>query len=216
MITGFGSILKDYLEFYNISQVEFAERIDITPKHLNEIINKNIDMSLELMFAISVITDIDINLIVKIENDKKIKEYLYKEYGDNLKSFLKNFHLTELEKRNWIKLKNKDDDYRTAIDLLEFLKVKNFNAMNNILNNVMYKKKDDADKIKVLLWISRCNNIAMKQEVSDFNINNFNLILDYLKEERLKPFNYEKIKEKFNSLGFYFVIEDALKVSKVR
>lgn len=26
MITGFGSILKDYLEFYNISQVEFAKK----------------------------------------------------------------------------------------------------------------------------------------------------------------------------------------------
>ncbi len=80
--------------------MSLRKRVDITPKHLNEIINKNIDMSLELMFAISVITDIDINFIVKIENDKKIKEYLYKEYGSKLKSFLKNFHLTELEKRN--------------------------------------------------------------------------------------------------------------------
>ena len=43
MIIGFGNYLKDYLELYNISQKEFALRLGITPKHLNEIINKNID-----------------------------------------------------------------------------------------------------------------------------------------------------------------------------
>ena len=40
MITGFGSVLKDYLEYHNISQVEFAESLDITPKHLNEILKR--------------------------------------------------------------------------------------------------------------------------------------------------------------------------------
>ena len=94
MITGFGSVLKDYLEYHNISQVEFAESLDITPKHLNEILNKNIDMSEELMVAISLITDIDISLIVNMENEKKMKIYLNKEYGDNLSDFLKQFNIT--------------------------------------------------------------------------------------------------------------------------
>ena len=88
MIIGFGGYLKDYLEHYNISQVEFANRLDISTKHLNEILNKNIDMSNELMVAISIITDIDINFIVKIENNKKIKQYLINKYGDNLKEYL--------------------------------------------------------------------------------------------------------------------------------
>ena len=157
MITGFGSVLKDYLEYHNISQVEFAESLDITPKHLNEILNKNIDMSEELMVAISLITDIDISLIVNMENEKKMKIYLNKEYGDNLSDFLKQFNINELSKKHWVEFKNKDDTYRLALDLLAFLKVRNFKAMDNILANIMYKKKDDADKIKTLLWISRCN-----------------------------------------------------------
>ena len=216
MITGFGSVLKDYLEYHNISQVEFAESLDITPKHLNEILNKNIDMSEELMVAISLITDIDISLIVNMENEKKMKIYLNKEYGDNLSDFLKQFNINELSKKHWVEFKNKDDTYRLALDLLAFLKVRNFKAMDNILANIMYKKKDDADKIKTLLWISRCNELALKQTVNNFEMNNFNIILDYLKEERNKPFNYQRLQSTFNKYGFYFVIEDSLSGTKVR
>ena len=138
MITGFGSVLKDYLEYHNISQVEFAESLDITPKHLNEILNKNIDMSEELMVAISLITDIDISLIINMENEKKMKIYLNQEYGDNLSNFLKQFNINELSKKHWVEFKNKDDTYRLALDLLAFLKVRNFKAMDNILANIMY------------------------------------------------------------------------------
>ena len=36
---GFGSMLKDYLEFYKISQTDFAERLGISTKHMNEILS---------------------------------------------------------------------------------------------------------------------------------------------------------------------------------
>ena len=117
MVIGFGSFLKDYLEHYNISQVEFAERLDISTKHLSEILNKNIDISNDLMVAISLITNIDINFIVRIENSKKIKEYLIKEFGDNLASYLKQFSINELEKYGWINFKHKSDIYQNAIDI---------------------------------------------------------------------------------------------------
>lgn len=216
MIIGFGSFLKDYLEHYNISQVEFAERLDISTKHLNEILNKNIDISNELMVAISLITDIDINFIAKIENNKKIKEYLVKEFGDNLANYLKKFNINELEKNNWVVFKHKNDVYQNAIDILDFLKVRNFSAMNKILDKVMYKKKNDSDETKLLLWISRCNSIADKQNVSDFKLSNFDNILSFLKNEVNKKFDYNRIKDEFNKNGFYFVIEDALPSTKVR
>lgn len=216
MVIGFGSFLKDYLEHYNISQVEFADRLDISTKHLNEILNKNIDISNELMVAISLITDIDINFIIKIENSKKIKEYLIKKFGNNLSDYLKRFKINELEKYNWIKFKHKEDIYQNAIDILNFLKVRNFEAMNNILEKIMYKKKDDSDETKLLLWITRCNEIADKQEIAEFQSNNFDKILTFLHKEANNKFNYEKIKTEFNKNGFYFVIEDALPSTKVR
>lgn len=216
MIVGFGGYLKDYLEHYNISQVEFAERLDISTKHLNEILNKNIDISNELMVAISIITDIDINFIVKIENNKKIKQYLINTFGDNLKQYLKRFSINDLNKKGWITFKHIDDEYQNAIDILKFLKVRNFEAMNNILNNILYKKKADSDETKLLLWITRCNEIANNQDVKEFKTENFNKIINFLKKESKNKFDYYKIQKEFNENGFYFVIEDALPGTKVR
>ena len=36
---GFGPILKDYLDYHRISQSDFAKRLGITQKHMNEILN---------------------------------------------------------------------------------------------------------------------------------------------------------------------------------
>ena len=60
---GFGSMLKDYLEYYKISQTDFAERLGISTKHMNEILNGKTNISEELMLGIILITDIDVNLI---------------------------------------------------------------------------------------------------------------------------------------------------------
>ena len=43
---GFGSMLRDYLEFYKISQTEFAERLGVSTKHVNKIINDQADISI--------------------------------------------------------------------------------------------------------------------------------------------------------------------------
>ena len=77
-MNGFGSMLKDYLEYYKISQTDFADRLGISSKHMNEILNENTNISESVMLAISLITDIDINLIFYVENKKRIYEYLNK------------------------------------------------------------------------------------------------------------------------------------------
>ena len=69
---GFGSMLKDYLECHKISQSDFAQRLGVTKKHINNILNENADISEELMIAISLITDIDIKLIALVETKKKL------------------------------------------------------------------------------------------------------------------------------------------------
>ena len=35
MSIGFGNFLEDYLEFYNITQSEFASRLNISQNHMN-------------------------------------------------------------------------------------------------------------------------------------------------------------------------------------
>ena len=91
---GFGSMLKDYLEYYKISQTDFAERLGISTKHMNEIPNGKTIISEELMLGISLITDIDVNLIFYVETKKRIYEYLNERF--NSEKEMDNFALNQM------------------------------------------------------------------------------------------------------------------------
>ena len=67
----FGKYLKDYLEFNNISQTEFAMRMGITQKHMNELLNGKTNITLEMAANIERLTGIDSGFIINVENSKK-------------------------------------------------------------------------------------------------------------------------------------------------
>ena len=218
MGTGIGSFLKRYMEYYNISGVDFADSLGITPKHLSEIINKNIDISDELVLAISLITDFDVSYILKLENNKKMTRYLNEKFKstENIKKYLKSFYLNDLVKKGWITLSHKENIYNNAIDLLKFFRVRNFEVLEDKINNTLFKKNKDADDNKIILWISRCENLTRNQNPEDFKMSNLDDVLEYLKRERNNKLDTEKITNYFNSKGLYLVIEEALPGTKIR
>ena len=92
---GFGPILKDYLDYHRISQSDFAKRLGITQKHMNEIVNNKAEISVELMLAINLITDIDVELIWQAEEEKRIYLYLKQNFRDEkeLKEYMEHLEL---------------------------------------------------------------------------------------------------------------------------
>ena len=218
MRNGIGGFLRRYMDYYNISNTSFAESLGITPKHLSEIINKNIDISDELVLAISLVTDFDVAYILKLENNKKLYRYLNEKFKseDNLKEYLKNYYVNELDKEGWITYNHKEDIYQTAIDLLKFFRVRNFDIIEEKKKNTLYKKKSDSNDNKILLWLAKCEEITRNQAVGDFNMNNLEDIFDYLKKERNNKLNIDNLIKYFNSKGLYLVVMPALKGTKIR
>lgn len=78
----FGKYLKDYLEYSNISQTEFAMRMGITQKHMNEILNGKTNITLEMAANIERLTGIKSSFIISVENSRILKESILKEYGN--------------------------------------------------------------------------------------------------------------------------------------
>ena len=78
---GFGKYLKEYLEFNNLSQTEFASRLGITQKHMNEILNGKMSITLERAAQIYHLTGIPIDFIINAENRKLVTEYLFKKFA---------------------------------------------------------------------------------------------------------------------------------------
>ena len=218
-VYGFGSLLRRYLEYNNISQSEFADRIGITQKHINEIINNKCEVSLELMMVISLLTDIDINIIVGMEQEKRIYKYLKNKYKTEkeINKYLKKYHIKELQERNWVTFKDITSPVQNTIDLLEYLNIKDFEVLKNYnKKKILYKKKTDADDIKISLWLAHCDKMIKNQQVNEYKKENLEKLLKELKTIRLNKLNEKELINVFNKYGIYLIIEEALKGTKIR
>ena len=215
----FGEYLKDYLEYNKISQTEFALRMGVTPKHINDILNGRQKITLEVAASIERLTGISSSFIISIENVKYIEEELIKEYGsiENISKMLKeDYSLNELKRKKWINFKDETNTIQLSLDILDFLKVRNFVAHNNLKNYVLFKKTGE-DYNKLALWIARCDELSSKQIVNEYDNSKFNELIQKLREYSYTE-NYEidKIREILNSYGILFVSEKALSGTKVR
>ena len=215
----FGKYLKDYLEYNNISQTEFAMRMGITQKHMNEILNGKTNITLEMAANIERLTGIKSSFIISVENSRILKESILKEYGNlqHIKEeIIKKYYINELKKRKWIKFKDETDELQICIDLLDFLKIKDFEVVPKLEEQVLFKKSGN-DFNKIALWIARCDEIIKKQDVNEYNSYNLMFLIKDLKELAYKEgFELEKIKELLNKYGIYFVCEKALPGTKIR
>ena len=215
----FGKYLKDYLEFNNISQTEFAMRMGITQKHMNELLNGKTNVTLEMAANIERLTGIDAGFIINVENSKKIKEQIIEEYGsiENVRKVItKEYYINELKKNKWVNFRDDTDILQQCIDILNFLKIKDFNVLEKVEQQILFKKTGD-DVKKISLWIAHCDEIVKEQKVKEYNSCNLLFLIQDLNIYAYNnETNVEKIKEILNNYGIYFACEKALRGTKVR
>lgn len=216
---GFGSILQDYLEYHRITQTEFADRLGISNKHMNEIINGTTNLSPELMIAISILTDIDINTIFFVEHKKMIYDKLLDKYKSEseINKFLNSFYLSEMQKKKWITLRDSTSVAQNAVDLLKFLSIKDFDVYDDYVDKrIIYKKLDSADQRKIYLWLRHCDKLISDIKVPTYSSSKLVDLFDELKKERMKSFDKERLVDILAKYGIILCIEDALDGSKIR
>ncbi len=216
----FGDYLKDYLEARDISQSEFAIRMGVSQKHMNEILNGKTGITTEMAGNIERLTGINSSFIISIENRRKFEENILKKFGtkENIKKQInERFCINELKKRNWIKFKDETNIIQLCIDLLDFMKIKDFDVIPELEKNALFKKNGE-DFDKLTLWIAHCDKITENQNVKNYNRNNFNILIQELKKYAYVTKNYNpiEIQKILNEYGIYFCEEKALPGTKVR
>lgn len=216
----FGDYLKDYLEARDISQSEFATRIGITQKHMNEILNGKTGITMEMAGNIERLTGIDSSFIIAIENRRKFEKKLLDEFEtkENIKRKInKEFCVKELKEKNWLRFKDETNIIQTCIDLLDFMKIKDFDVIPELEKKALFKKTGE-NFSKLNLWISHCDRITENQKVNEYTSSNFDKIIMELKDYAYLVQNYDssEIQKILNKYGLYFCEEKALSGTKVR
>lgn len=218
-MVSFGKYLKDYLEFNNISQTEFAMRMGISQKHMNELLNGKANITLEMAANIERLTGIDSSFIINVENSKKMADKILETYGDtaNIKQLLsKEYHIAELKKNKWLEFKDETNVIQECIDILNFLKIKDFSIIDKMEQQVLFKKTG-TDFKKIALWIAHCDDITKNQNIKEYNKFDFNFLISDLKTMAYnEQLNIMHIQNLLNCYGIYFACEKAISGSKIR
>lgn len=219
MMNKFGKQLGEFLEFSNISIKEFAERIDTSAKNVIDIIKGNIELSQNMIYNISFVTDIPASYIENVEQnfklDKRIDNYLSKN-NISIRNYINKFNFKEFSKEYNYVFSDERNDYSIAKDILKYLRISNPESLYKSDNSIFYKSKNDKPEL-LALWLERCYKIVMEQEVSEYKKENISYLVEFIKEEANKnTFNEEKLINTFNKNGIYLAIENDLQGSKIR
>ncbi len=217
--TRFKDYLIDYLEYNNITNKDFANRIGITQKHLIDILSGKSEISSNIIDKISLITDIPSDYIYRVETnyklEKVIEEYLEKENLTETK-FLNKYNYKYLISSNYIEFTDKGNKLEIIKDILKFLRVPSPEKVYQIDKCALYKSKNDKLEL-LLLWLEKCYRETLKQKVGEYNKNNIEILVEYIREVAKKDeFNEANLIKKFNENGIFLVIQEDIPGSKIR
>lgn len=215
----FGLQLKEYLDFYNISNNDFSERIGTTSKNLIDIINGDVQLSQNMIYNISFITDIPVSYIENVELnykfDNTINVFLEKN-NLTIKEFINKFSYKEFSKEYEVKFTDEKSDIWIAKDILKYLRITNPELLYKQDNTIFYKSKYDKPEL-LSLWLERCYKVVSNQEVGIYDKDNIEILVDYIRDcAKNNIFNKEELIKKFNEYGIFLAIEKVLKGSKIR
>ena len=218
-------LIKERLEIYSISQKELAIRLNVSEKHISELLNNKVLLTMDMAMALEKVINIKYEVLMGYEI--KYRGFLEKEKEleklkkENLDEICQKYQIDFMRKKKWLDLPERSSKSEKVYELLKFFGVKNMENILSVYSSRVYEYsfKEDGYQIEPLLvWIRKCELEARKQNVEEYNKENFEKaileIKSLIKKDDVDIF--KKIKEICNENGVYFVMEEAVPNSKVR
>lgn len=128
-----GETISEMLEHYNMTQKELAQRIELTPKTINEIVKGKAPLSYQTASKLENVFGVEASFWNNLEKNyqEQLAEIEKKKRLQAQIDQAKEFPLNEMKKKGWITFSK--DSPETAVDqLLKFFGVSSFEAMKHL------------------------------------------------------------------------------------
>lgn len=218
-------LIRERLEIYNISQKELAIRLNVSEKHISELLNNKVLLTMDMAIALEKVINIKYETLmgyeIKYRGYLEKKKELQELEKEDLDEICDAFQIDFMRKKKWLDLPDRSSKSEKVYELLKFFGVKNIENIKSVYANRVYEYsfKEDGYKIEPLLvWIRKCEIEARKQNVDEYNKEKFQEAIKEIKT-LIKKDNvdiFKDIKNICNKNGVYFVMEEAVPNSKVR
>lgn len=218
-----GSIIKEYLEEYRITQKELAERIDSSEKHISNVLKGNNRVTEEFALKLEkVITSVPasywLNYEAKYREQIAREEELLRVQNWDLRELAKRFRFKEVFKGLELSV------VEQAIEMLKLLKISDYRNFESVYGNIAVNfMQDGGEKEAIAIWLNMCEaEIEIQNaEIDDIDYKETNLMKN-LEKIKLLAYNNKtdasinSCRKLLNKIGIYLVFCEPVTNSKVR
>ena len=209
-----GDFIQEWLEENDVNAAELARRLDVTPKHVSELLSGKAPLSAALSIALERVTGTPAKLWNRTEAIYREDlarlaecENLEAQYDE-----AKRFPLSYLRKFGFLTATAKDK-VGTVRELLQLLRIGDLGAVEATWLNpkVAYRKtKLNTDKsYEQVMWLALGEHAAGSEEMPDFDREGLERLLPKLRSLTAEPNPVEsldKVKELLNEVGVAFAL----------
>lgn len=219
-----GETLQEVLESNNMTQKELAARIDVSPKHINQIISGLVGISSDVAFKLEKVFSLsakfwmnlqskyDSERMMLLEEEDVTDEEISMVHGETYKQLVKWKYITDLK-----------TDTKKVVQMRDFLGVSNLlNIDKTISANALFRKSTavNTNNFALAAWMKICEietDMAETNRVLDIeklknNINNIRALNIYSDPNII----VEKLKGIFAECGIAFAVVRNIKGAPVQ
>ena len=144
-----GETIKEQLEIHQMTQKEFAKRMDLSEKHISKLLNGDVMLTQDVARRLEMVLNVPAYFWNNLESRYREKLLLV-EQENNLEeetNILKNLPFNEMKKLHWI-----DDNSKSNIDkiisLRKFFEVSSLSLISLVPPRTAWRRKDASEKSK--------------------------------------------------------------------
>lgn len=168
-----GYTIKEQLECKNMSQKEFAARMDMSEKHISKLINGEVLLTTDMAMRLELVLGVSASFWSNLEfiyREKLAKVELENNMNDDLKLVSK-FPYNQMAKLGWVPATN--SKIEKVINLRKFFEVIKLELLfEGTLQNVYYRRLaiSESKDYFLIVWAQKAKLESRKKEVSPINI----------------------------------------------
>lgn len=216
-----GATIKEQLNDRELSQKEFALRMEMSEKHISKLINGEVLLTIDMAMRLEMVLGLPASFWLNLENKYRedIKKIKIENNMDEDLELLKNFQYNNISKLGWVPITN--DKNEKVYNLRKFFEVNRLallfeNDNLNILCKVVNKK--ERNNYSLMLFAQKTKLEARKIKTKQINIKKLEDNIPLYKDLILKniPSNYDKLVDELSKVGIALVCLPKLKGSSLK
>lgn len=212
-----GETLAEQLETNNMSQKELANRIDVSKKHINEIVNGKAPITAETAIKLEKVFSLPASFWTNLEsNYRETLARLKENQSEEEKSILDKIPYKELVNKGWLSksdnIKDKINNLRNFFHVSDLTRIYKINTYNTAYRT-SEAYKENVSALALTAWLERGKKLANEIETDEYSRKKLkNYITTFRKMTKEKPEKfYPNLVNKLSECGISLVIVPHIK-----